>query len=200
MFWPCSMCLMMISDCGEDSLHICIKIQERPTTAGFGKHSSYLPCPQGHQFVRAAKWERGAPGFTIHPTQCRLKGYFCATKGCHRALCRYPKLENCANAVEIFDACHWAASNDVGSIQHVWNFETTDTPVTIVSDNGFSFLLVCSRNFLPLLRCTMVSAERVCIMQCRQLWLWTGSGTHLLTTAYFYIVRNISSWSGTWSW
>ena len=71
-----------------------------------------------------------------------------------------------------------------------WNFETTDTPVTIVSDNGFSFLLVCSRNFLPLLRCTMVSAERVCIMQCRQLWLWTGTGTHLLTTAYFYIVRD----------
>ena len=137
LFWPCSMCLMMISVCGEDSLHICIKIQERPTTAGFGKHSSYLPCPQGHQFVRAAKWERGAPGFTIHPTQCRLKGYFCASKGCHRALCRYPKLENCANAVEIFDACHWAASNDVGSIQHVWNFETTDTPV---NDNG----LICS--------------------------------------------------------
>ena len=75
-----------------------------------------------------------------------------------------------------------------------WNFETTDTPVTIVSDNGyaaiFRFLLVCSTNFLPLLRCTMVSAERVCIMQCRQLWLWTGTGTHLLTTAYFYIVRD----------
>ena len=27
-------------------------------------------------------------------------------------------------------------------------------------------------------------------MQCRQLWLWTGTGTHLLTTAYFYIVRD----------